>query len=471
MIRLLVLVLVLATLHPAPVEARSRASLERRAVPTVVRNVFVFESESGTRVGPYDVHLAGGSILRLAGPAEIPGADGARQVDGTGLTLLPGLIECHAHVLGDGDFVPAVHLPDAELALTSAIASGVTTVVDVGSWEKPLIGLIRRIDNGSAGPAIVYSGRIATVAGGHPAAMMKALSPTAVHGFIDRNLVTQLSSPEAAAAVVAQRVSVGARALKIVLDDLPGGTPQMGDDILNALIFESHAIGLEVWAHVGEPEDVTQGLRAGVDAFVHIPNRGVLRDRDVAEMAARDIPIVSTLHVFRRLDQLRSKDVKLSPLERAFAHPRPVRAYDTQLHDYVIPETMTDYLTENREGQAASLESVRKLKAAGVRILAGSDTNNVGSFLGPGLHHELDLLVEAGLTPGDALQAATWTAGSWVDDDALIGAVRPGWQADLLLVAGDPTQDLATVHRPLVVWVNGRVVRPKAGDWERLDVR
>ena len=107
MIRLLVLVLVFATLHPVPVEARSRASLERRAVPTVVRNVFVFESESGTRVGPYDVHLAGGSILRLAAPAEILGVDGARQVDGTGLTLLPGLVECHAHVLGD-DFEPVI---------------------------------------------------------------------------------------------------------------------------------------------------------------------------------------------------------------------------------------------------------------------------------------------------------------------------------------------------------------------------
>ncbi len=459
MTRAALLVLALALLLPTSSQARSRAGLERAPVPTVVRGVHVFEAETGTLTGPFDVVLDGGRILTLEAPGTRPVGKGVREVDGAGKTLLPGLVESHAHVLGDGDIHPNRQLPDVQLALTSAIACGVTTVVDTADWERPLLAWLRRLDRGAAGPKLYIVGRMVTVPGGHPAALIKEFLPPSLHAFVDRNLVTQVGSVEQIPSLVEQRVAMGATALKVALDDLPPGVPQMDDATLAAIVREAHARELPVWAHVGEPEDVTQGLAAGVDLFVHIPNRGVIRDEDVAVLAARGVPVMTTLHVFRRIAELARRDVALSDLERALAHPRPLAAYAEGLDHYEIPEAMRAFAEANADGQAAMLESVRKLHAAGVPLLAGSDTSNVGSFLGPGLHHELDLLVEADLTPAQALTAATWTPGTVLDEEALFGAVRPGWQADLVLVEGDPTQGLAPVHRPLAVWVDGRAVR------------
>ncbi len=461
MTRLVPLALAALLLIPAGAEARSRAGLARAVKPTVVRSVMVFESESGALTGPSDVRFDGGRVLAIEPPGTTAPSKGMVEVDGAGKTLLPGLIESHAHVLGDGDFIPGMRLPDVELAFTSAIACGVTTVVDTGDWERPLLTWQRRLRRGAAGPALYFVGRVVTVPGGHPAALLKEFAPPSVHAFVDRNLVTQVASADEVEAVIAQRVAIGARAVKLVLDDLPPGVPQMDDALLAAIVKEAHASELEVWAHVGEPEDITQGLVAGVDLFVHVPNRGVIRDEDVAEMARRDVPIMTTLHVFRRIAELARKDVALSALEQDLAHPRPMRAYAEELADYEIPAAMTGFATANAAGQAGMSASVKKLHDAGVRLLAGSDTSNVGSFLGPGLHHELDLLVEAGLTPAEALTAATWTPGTHLDPDALFGAVRVGWQADLLLVDGDPTADLSVVHAPVAVWVDGRAVRPR----------
>jgi imidazolonepropionase-like amidohydrolase len=109
-----------------------------------------------------------------------------------------------------------------------------------------------------------------------------------------------------------------------------------------------------------------------------------------------------------------------------------------------------------RDGHAARRANVGKLRAAGVTVLAGSDAANPGQFPGAGLHDELAKLVEAGMTPGEALRAATYDnahflAGAQAD----FGAVAPGQRADLVLVDGDPTADIVTTERITHVWLDG----------------
>ena len=119
-------------------------------------------------------------------------------------------------------------------------------------------------------------------------------------------------------------------------------------------------------------------------------------------------------------------------------------------------ERMTAMSKRIRDGHAARRANVAKLRAAGVTILAGSDAVNAGQFPGAGLHDEVAKLVEAGMTPGEALRAAThdnarFLAGAQAD----FGDVAPGQRADLVLVDGDPSADIAAAQRITHVWLDG----------------
>jgi len=98
------------------------------------------------------------------------------------------------------------------------------------------------------------------------------------------------------------------------------------------------------------------------------------------------------------------------------------------------------------------------MRAAGVVVLVGSDSPNVGHPAGVGMHHELDQLREAGFSAAELLSTATWDNSRFLDPEATFGAIRPGWEADLLLVDGDPVADPDAIHRIRGVWADGRRV-------------
>jgi imidazolonepropionase-like amidohydrolase len=109
-----------------------------------------------------------------------------------------------------------------------------------------------------------------------------------------------------------------------------------------------------------------------------------------------------------------------------------------------------------RDGHAARRANVAKLRAAGVTILAGSDAANAGQFPGAGMHDELAKLVEAGMTPGEALRSATYENAHFLGGEhADFGEVSPGQRADLVLVEGDPTADVTRTQHIAHVWLEG----------------
>jgi imidazolonepropionase-like amidohydrolase len=115
-------------------------------------------------------------------------------------------------------------------------------------------------------------------------------------------------------------------------------------------------------------------------------------------------------------------------------------------------------------GHDARVDNVARLRAAGARILVGSDSPNLGLAAGVGTHRELDLLRDTGMTAAEVLSAATWANSRWLDPDARFGAIRAGWEADLVLVDGDPTVDPGAIHAIREVWIDGkRVIRHPRG--------
>ncbi|HYR30212.1 MAG TPA: amidohydrolase family protein [Thermoanaerobaculia bacterium] len=336
------------------------------AETTLIRNVRVFD---GTKMlAPRDVLVQDGKI---AGIGKLT-VSGATVVDGTGKTLLPGLIDSHTHTWGD--------------ALRTALAFGVTTELDMFTTVDFLKQTRAEQVAGTAdGRADLFSaGTLVTAPGGH--------------GTEYGMTIPTITKPEEAQAFVDARLAEGSDYIKIVVDD---GKPYglkfntLDEPTLKAVVDAAHARKKLAVVHVGSLADARMAIRAGADGLVH---SFVDQQPDAAfgaDTAKRKMFVVPTLTVSLSVTGTGSgaltEDKRIAPY---------LTTQDTtQLKDAFTPRTKLDYtVAEN---------VVRQLRAAKVPILAGTDAGNPGTAHGSALHRELELLVKAGLTPSEALAAAT----------------------------------------------------------------
>jgi enamidase len=195
---------------------------------------------------------------------------------------------------------------------------------------------------------------------------------------------------------------------------------------LKAIVTEAHANRLPVVAHWGTFADLDELLAAEVDGLEHVDSRDLLDgwpEDLLSELVERDVPITATLTVSEAA---------------------------------LPPDVMPDVI-------ATLQQRVREFRDAGGRIVVGSDAARPGVLLGSGLHRELELLVASGMTPREAMRAATVDAAQVLGTDHL-GIIAAGRAADLLVIDGDPTSDVAVAREPLLVFRDGRMVvdrRPK----------
>ena len=327
------------------------------------------------------------------------GVIGTGPVDGQELAsggyLVPGLIDCHIHL----------HGPET---LKSLAACGVTSGMDMSS-PAALVATLR----GLPGVTDIRS------------PLMAANSPASAHGARMKDI------PAAAEAVVngvadvdawvSRHVQQGADFIKVVID-LPGFDQQTVD----ALVAAAHAHDLKVVAHASRSDAVAMAQRAGVDVLTHAPLDRPVDKVQAAELVAAGTVIVPTLTMMRGI------------VENLKAAGRPGPAYE--------PARAT----------------VATLHAAGMPILAGTDANATPAapaspVFGESLHDELGLLVDAGLTPAQALDAATVIAARHFGLTDR-GAIAPGLRADLVMLGADPTVDIAATRAIRGVWIAGERV-------------
>ncbi|HUB38357.1 MAG TPA: amidohydrolase family protein [Streptosporangiaceae bacterium] len=326
-------------------------------------------------------------------------ASGAeRVVEGGGAVLLPGLTDAHLHL-------------DGRSALERLVRFGVTTALDMANAPPEFINSMRGIrgltDIRSAGTAV--------------------LAPGSIHSHIpeigERGLI---GAPGDAERFVTERFAEGSDFLKILID-LPGPSPDRAT--VNALVAAAHEFGRFVVAHALSYEAAEVAQAAGADALTHVPLDRPL-DRAAADrMAAAGHVLIPTL-------------VMMEALTGPSTPPE-------MLAVWAMPDASFD----------SAQASVAAAYRAGVPVLAGSDTNTdaeaPGNFtFGESLHHELELLVDAGLSSVDALRAATvLPAEHFGLTDR--GVVAPGRRADLVLVDGDPLHDIRAVRSISRVWCGG----------------
>ncbi len=406
---------------------------ERLAPPApgfVVRDVRLFDGEAV--VERATVVVRAGRVVAagpgVAVPSDLP------VVEGRGHTLLPGLIDAHVHIWGG--------------ALAETLNFGVTTVLDMFSDPGPARELRRTRE--ALAPRehadLFSAGFLATAPGGH--------------GTQFGLPVPTLTQPAEAPAWVAARLAEGSDFIKIVYEPrdangLGPPFPSVDRETLAALVQATQQRGRRAVVHVSRQFAARQALEAGADGLVHV-HADHVADAALVQLAReRGAFVTPTLAVIAGFDPT-------PPAARALREP--VRfAADPQVRPFLTPEQRRGLeqatvarLTMFRLGTA--LASVRALHEGGVEILAGSDAPNPGTAHGASLHHELELLVRAGLTPTQALRAAT-AAPARRFGLADRGRIAPGQRADLLLVAGDPSTDIRATRAIQRIWKNGAPVQ------------
>lgn len=374
------------------------------------------------------LRVADGRIAAIGGPGIAEPGD--EVIDGPGLTVLPGLIDSHVHL------APGC----TQLAATF----GVTTLIDLFSKrevidpERAAVAAAAR-GEGPARSGFRTSGIGATAPGGHPTV---AYAP-----------IPYVASPADAGRFVEDRVAEGADHLKVIYDDGSGAMldiPSLDDATLRALTDAGHAAGLTVVAHVSTAAGAVKVVECGVDMLAHAPS-DPMSDSDVKAVASSGAALVATLGI---VDGFNRPDGQLplltDPDLAARLSPRWRRVLDRQSRRWMPPQPP--------DGTAARANTLALL-TAGVRILAGTDAPNPGLVFGASLHRELGHLVRAGLSPAEALVAAT-SAPAEAFGLSDRGRLTVGSRADLILVEGDPLVDITATQRLRHTWVAGRVVVP-----------
>jgi imidazolonepropionase-like amidohydrolase len=454
------------TVRPILVAPRGSAA----AQPTLITSVRIFDGKSNTLSPPSDVLLEGGRIAAIApaGALSDPRAAAAQKVDGAGRTLLPGLIDCHVH-LGGGDGTPPWDsaVPNVDAQAAALVYAGVTTVL-AASRDTDFGDLRARIARGAlAGPRIIASSRAVTAVGGHPIPFFKALLPWPISSMIVKQRTAQVDGVADAKAAVGRALEDGeadqTRFVKFMYDAIPPGSPRLDKAMLAAAIAEVKARGLRASVHVGSPQDALDAVDAGAALLMHPPHQVELTDAQTALLVKSGVPMVTTARIFTILDQALKKTLRFSPLEKEVMPPGTEASFANAPAHYEVPGFPKSFLDDLGEQDRVAQVNLRKLAAAGARLVAGTDSGLAAAFHGAALHRELQALVALGISPAQALRMATSEAAAVLDEKADYGVVEPGKRADLVLVDGDPLADIAATERITAVWQDGLRVerRPK----------
>lgn len=373
-------------------------------------------------------NLIGGIGPMNQAPALIAIGVGADDTeDMSGKTVLPGLIDCHVHLALDGSPDPmskilAMTDPMATMHMVkhgeATLRAGVTTVRDLGSKNFIDLQVRDAIDSGLVtGPRMICAGQMICITGGH--------------GW---QVGCEADGPDAVRQAARRQIKAGVDCVKfmatggVLTRGSRPGVPQLEFEELKAGIEEAHKVSLKTAAHSQGPEGSRNAVLAGIDSIEH----GVaLGDETIEEMIKRNVFLVPT-----------------------FSAPVNIQAKGTEAG---IPK---EFVEKSKRVQDEHIRSVFRARKAGVKIAMGTDAGTPFNRHG---ENPLELLhmTEFGVSPGEAIISATSRAAELLGLEEKIGTIAPGKVADLLVVEGNPLEDIRALTDPgriVAVFKEGREI-------------
>jgi imidazolonepropionase-like amidohydrolase len=341
-----------------------------------------------------------------------------------GKTVVPGFINCHVHLCLDGSPDPITAWASRSLTENVLIAgkqaettvkAGITTVRDLGGVDGVDLGLKKAINDGVIpGPRMLVSGRVLCMTGGH--------------GHV---IGREVNGPDEARKGAREQLKAGADVIKVMATGgvmTPGvepGSPQLTFEELRAAIEEAEKAGKLTATHAQGTTGIKNAVRAGIDSIEH----GFFLDAEAIDMMLeRGTFFVPTLAALYHIIE---------------------GGLESGIPSYVVEKAA--------RASDAQLDSFRRAREAGVRVAAGNDGGTPFNTA-DNLSSELERMVDAGVSPADALETAHKTAAELLGLSGQIGTVEPGKLADLVVLDADPLADISAVRQVLMVFKDGQRV-------------
>ena len=392
----------------------------------------------------------------------------AEAIEAAGKTLLPGLIDVHAHLGAPGGFYEdwTKYNPReaTQRALKAYLYCGVTAVRSAADTVDPLLETRQPFITGEElGAELFLCGPIFTTEGGHGTQFAKFM-PEDMRPAHNEQFIRTPKSAEEARQQVDALAAKGVDAVKGVLESGSPGMPfnRMDVNILRVVVEAARAKNLPVAIHTGSSRDVADAIGLGADSIEHGSFTDEIPDALFAEMKAKGIAYDPTLSVAEGYTEFANAKTEL--LKRSLVQ----QVASKELLEGTEKATTGEQFAGVREGirhNPISLEqgSRNLLRAwqAGVQLVTGSDAGNFLVLHGPTVQREIELWVAVGIPPEVALQAATANGAKVLRIDSRVGTIVEGKEATLLLVDGNPLQDVRALSSISAVFTKGeRVIRP-----------
>ena len=411
---------------------------ERTVERTLVHAGRLLDVELGDLLDDRVIVLEGARIVDVVsqGPVE----SDARVIDLRDRTVLPGLIDCHAHLIGDLDtgqgYASLVMRTAAQEAMSGVrnardtLEAGVTSVRDVGTFRAFVDCALRdAIDAGDVvGPRMLCAGAYVTVSGG--GGDVTGLAPD-VDAVVPVDLRFGVSnSVDEVRRTVRRILAGGADFIKVIAtgavltEGTTPGAAEFSEDEIRAAVDEAALIGTHVAAHAHGAEGIKRAVRAGVRSIEH---GSLMDDQAIELMASRGTYLVADV-------------------------------YDG---DWIAEEGARSgwsaaVMRKNEETTDAQREAFTKAVKAGVKIAYGTDS---GVYPHRFVARQFAYMVRLGQTPAEAIRSATSVAAELMGWQDRVGSIVPGKLADLIAVEGDPLDDVSVLEDVRFVMKGGRVVR------------
>jgi imidazolonepropionase-like amidohydrolase len=414
--------------------------------PTLFENARLIVGDGSAPIESAAFIVENGRFTRIGETGSVPAPAGARRIDLTGKTVMPALVDAHVHLgYRKGLSFAADNYTRENLldTLDRFAFCGIAAILEAGTGRGDLPFQVRA--DARSGARYLTAGRGFAMPNAGPGVPMR----DAAFG-----VTTEGEAREHVRALAAKHPDL----IKIWVDDRNGTVEKLKPALYRAIIDEAHSHRLRVMAHIATLEDAKDLLRAGIDGFGH-----VVRDRDI------DAELLALLEQRPRVFFVET----LWGERQAIYQERPAWVDEPILRDLLSGEEITQLAASfstaasptpaQREGARRLLRNVATLNAAGVKLGLGTDTGGVtgGQYFGLASLVELELLVKAGLTPTQAIVAATRNSADILGLEEL-GTVVAGKSADFVVLEASPLEDIANTRRISTVYLRGAEINRAA---------